>query len=133
MSGATPVAVVESCFRALAAGQVPEAMAAFARDVVWNQPGRNRLSGRYQGPEAVARLIATTTELSQGGFRAVPTGPAMGNGELVAVPVSFSGRREGQVLGQGGVGLLKVQGGRITEVHLFSSDGPAEDRFWGQI
>ena len=56
----------------------------------------------------------------------------MVNGELVAVPVRFSGRRSDISMDMGGVDLLTVREGKIVEVHLFSEDAPAEDAFWGQ-
>lgn len=30
-----------------------------------------------------------------------------------------------------GMDLLTVEDGKITQVRLFSEDGPAEDAFWG--
>ncbi|GAA4086161.1 hypothetical protein GCM10023066_20010 [Nocardioides kongjuensis] len=59
-------------------------------------------------------------------------GPAMVNGELVAVPVRFTGRRDGASMDMTGVDLLTVRDGKIVEVHLFSENGVAEDQFWGR-
>ncbi|BDA63535.1 nuclear transport factor 2 family protein [Actinomyces capricornis] len=132
MSTSTPLDVVNDYFQALAQGRVAEAMALLAPDVVWHQPGANRFSGDHTGPEQVGALIGAMMEASGGTLAVVPQGPAMGNGELVAVPVRFSGRREGADLDQAGVDLLTVRDGRIVEVHLFSQDGPAEDEFWGR-
>ena len=58
-------------------------------------------------------------------------GEAMVNGELVAVPVRFSGQRDGASMDMTGIDLLTIRDGKIVEVHLFSEDGPAEDAFWG--
>ena len=55
----------------------------------------------------------------------------MVNGELVAGPVRFSGRRDAASMDMAGVDLLTVRDGKIVEVHLFSEDGEAEDEFWG--
>jgi ketosteroid isomerase-like protein len=55
----------------------------------------------------------------------------MVNGDLVAVPVRFSGRRGAASMDMAGIDLLTVRDGRIVEVHLFSEDGAAEDKFWG--
>ena len=55
----------------------------------------------------------------------------MVNGELFAVPVRLSGRRDAASMGMVGVDLLPIREGKIVEVHLFSEDGAAEDTFWG--
>lgn len=134
MSTIAPLDVVNDYFQALAQGRVAEAMALLSPNVVWHQPGANRFSGDHTGPEQVGALIGAMMEASGGTFAVTPQGQAMGNGELVAVPVRFSGRRQGpqesHSLDQAGVDLLTVREGRIVEVHLFSQDGPAEDEFW---
>jgi len=71
-------------------------------------------------------------EASEGTFQLAVTGPAMVNGELVAVPVRFQGKRANGAMDMAGVDLLRIRSGRISEVHLFSEDGPNEDAFWGE-
>jgi uncharacterized protein len=131
MSDQNPAAVATRYFDALAAGDLPAAMALFSPDVVWHQPGANRFSGDHHGPDGVGALLGGMMEASEGTFRLSVTGPAMVNGDLVAVPVRFAGRREGAAMEMTGVDLLTITGGAIAAVHLFSEDGPAEDRFWG--
>jgi hypothetical protein len=55
----------------------------------------------------------------------------MVNGTLVAVPVHFTGKREGAAMAQDGIDLLRIDGDRIAEAWLFSSDPQSEDAFWG--
>ncbi|MFC7506002.1 nuclear transport factor 2 family protein, partial [Nocardioides sp. GCM10030258] len=126
-----PAVVAATYFDALGRGDVPTALAQFDEAVIWHQPGANRFSGDHLGLEAVGALLGGMMEVSQGSFQLAVTGPAMVNGELVAVPVRFSGRREGASMDMAGVDLLTVRDGRIIEVHLFSEDGAAEDAFWG--
>ncbi|MDQ4046726.1 MAG: nuclear transport factor 2 family protein [Actinomycetota bacterium] len=106
-------------------------MALLSPDVVWHQPGSNRFSGDHSGIERVGSLLGGMMETSQGTFRLNVTGPAMVNGEFVAVPVQFSGKRTDVSMDMSGVDLLTIRDGRIAEVRLFSADGPAEDAFWG--
>lgn len=128
-----PAAVVARYFEALAAGDVPTAMAQFSPEVIWHQPGANRFSGRHHGPDAIGVLIGGMMEVSAGTFVVAVAGPAMVNGDLVAVPVRFTGEREGAAaMDMAGVDLLTVRDGLIVDVRLFSEDGPAEDAFWGQ-
>ncbi|WP_152365243.1 nuclear transport factor 2 family protein [Microlunatus speluncae] len=131
MSDQTPAAVVAGYFEALGRGDVPAALARFSPAVLWRQPGANRFSGDHRGAEEVAALLGGMMEVSEGTFQLAVTGPAMTNGELVAVPVRFSGRTATAAMDMAGVDLLTVRDGRIVEVHLFSADGPAEDTFWG--
>ena len=99
--------------------------------VVWHQPGANRFSGDHSGIGGVGALLGGMMAASEGTFRLDVTGSSMVNGELVVVPVRFSGSRSDASMDMAGVDLLTVRDGKIVEVHLFSEDGAAEDRFWG--
>jgi ketosteroid isomerase-like protein len=132
MSEQTPAAVAATYFDALGRGDVPTAMAQLSEAVVWHQPGSNRFSGDHVGVAGVGTLLGAMMEASQRSFQLAVTDPAMINGDLVAVPVRFSGHREAMSMDMAGVDLLKVRDGKIVEVHLFSEDGPAEDEFWGR-
>jgi uncharacterized protein len=115
----------------LAEGDVPGAMGLLSPQVVWHQPGANRFSGVHVGADAVGRLLGEMMEVSGGTFQLAVSGPAMVNGELVAVPVRFTGQRQGASMDMGGIDLLTNRDGKIAEVHLFSEDGAGEDAFWG--
>jgi ketosteroid isomerase-like protein len=131
MSDQLPATVAATYFDALTQGDVPGAMALLAPDVVWHQPGANRFSGDHVGPDGVGRMIGGMVEACQGTFQLQVDGATMINGDLAAVPVRFSGKRDGAAMDMRGVDLLTVRSGKIVEVHLFSEDGPAEDAFWG--
>ena len=131
MTDQTPAAVTASYFDAFGRGDVPAAMALLSPDVVWHQPGSNRFSGDHTGINGVGLLLGGMMETSQGTFQLAVTGPAMVNGEFVAVPVRFSGKRADVSMDMSGVDLLTIRDGKIVEVRLFSSDGAAEDVFWG--
>jgi uncharacterized protein len=133
MSEQTPATVAATYFDALGRGDVPTAMAQLSGEVVWHQPGANRFSGDHAGAEGVGALLGGMMEAIQGSFKLSVSGPAMVNGELVAVPVRFSGSRDAVSMDMAGVDLLTVRDGKIVEVHLFSEDGPAEDAFWGRL
>lgn len=132
MTNLSPAAVAATYFDALGRGDIATVMAQFDDAVVWHQPGANRFSGDHEGVAGVGALIGGMMEISQGSFLLNVTGPAMVNGDLVALPVRFSGNREDASMDMDGVDLLTVRDGKIVEVHLFSADGPSEDAFWGQ-
>jgi ketosteroid isomerase-like protein len=132
MSVQSPAAVAASYFEALGRGDVPAAMELLSAGVVWHQPGANRFSGDHSGTDGVGALLGGMMAASEGTFRLDVTGPSMVNGELVAVPVRFSGSRSDAAMDMAGVDLITVRDGKIVEVHLFSEDAATEDTFWGQ-
>jgi ketosteroid isomerase-like protein len=125
------LAVVRKYFDALSAKDFATVAGMFADDIVWHQPGGNRFSGTHRGSATVGALIGGMMTASEGTFELALTGPLMANGSLVAAPIRFGGKRDGATLDQDGVDLLRVEGDRITEVWLFSSDPAEEDDFWG--
>jgi ketosteroid isomerase-like protein len=126
-----PATVARAYFDALGRGDIPTVMAQFSETVIWHQPGAHRFSGMHDGVGAVGALLGGMMTVSEGSFELGVTGPHMVNGELVAVPVRFTGKRSGASMHMAGVDLLTVRDGKIVEVHLFSEDGSTEDAFWG--
>lgn len=125
-------AVAQRYHQAMSSGDVPAANALFADDIVWHQPGANRFSGNHGGGPAVGELIGGMMAVSDGTFELRFTGEPMVNGALAVIPVHFSGRRAGAKMSMDGVDMLRVEGGRIAEMWLFSADQDAEDAFWGK-
>jgi uncharacterized protein len=126
-----PLAVVGRYFDALSAKDFPTVAGLLADDIVWHQPGANRFSGTHRGAGAVNEMLGGMMTVSEGSFDLALTGAPLVNGSLVAAPVHFSSKRDGAVMSQGGVDLLRVEGDHIVEVWLFSSDPAEEDAFWG--
>ena len=54
----------------------------------------------------------------------------MVNGGLVAIPVRFSATHGDGAMAMDGIDVLRIDGGKIAEVWLFSVDQEAEDAFW---
>jgi len=131
MTAQLPSAVAQTYFDALGRGDIPTVMAQFADDVLWHQPGDNQFSGDHHGIGGVGALLGGMMEASAGSFQLAVDGAVMVNGDVVAVPIRFSGNRADASMDMGGIDLLTVRGGKIVEVRLFSEDGAAEDAFWG--
>lgn len=125
-----PATVVERYFAAVASNDMATMAQLIDHEVTWHQPGANRFSGVHQGQGAVFGLIGAMVEATAGTFRLEVTGPSLTNGDLVAVPVRFSGSQGDAVMDLTGLDLHRVTDGRITEVWLFGADQPAEDAFW---
>lgn len=118
-------------FAAVAAGDIPALTDLLAEDLVWHQPGRSSLSGTYTSRDAVFGLIGAFMERSRGSFAIDKVGPLLANGDLVATTLHFRASRDGADMAMNGIDLLRIEGGKIREVWLFSEDQAAEDQFWG--
>ncbi|WP_422847004.1 nuclear transport factor 2 family protein [Acidovorax sp. M14] len=101
-------------------------------DVIWHQPGKNRFSGTHRGMVSVGPMLGAMMEASQGTFAITRADHYMANGDWVAITIEFAGEANGIKLKQAGVDLIRIEGGKIVEVRLFSSDQAQEDAFWGQ-
>lgn len=101
-------------------------------DVIWHQPGNHQFSGTQRGMAAVGPMLGKMMEVSQGTFAITRADHFMANGDWVAITIEFAGEANGIQLRQPGVDLVRIEGGKIVEVRLFSSDQPQEDAFWGQ-
>lgn len=132
MTHTTPTTVATTYFDALGRGDMATVMAQFDPAVVWHQPGAHRFSGVHTGVAGVGALLGGMMEASGGSFALIVSGAAMVNGELVAVPVRFSGARDDAAMDMSGVDLLTIRDGKIVAVHLFSEDTISEDNFWGK-
>ena len=103
-----------------------------APDVIWHQPGNNQFSGTHQGMASVGPMLGKMMEVSKGTFAITRADHYMANGDWVAISIEFAGERDGIQLKQAGVDLIRIAGGKIVEVRLFSSVQTLEDTFWGR-
>ena len=101
-------------------------------DVIWQQPGTNRFSGTHKGMAAVGPMLRAMMDVSKGTFAITRADHYMANGDWVAITIEFAGEANGHTMKQAGVDLIRIEGGKIGEVKLFSSDQAQEDDFWGQ-
>lgn len=122
--------VVRHYFDALGRGDLPACGALLADDVTWHQPGRSGLSGQYRGKGELFPLLGRFMALSEGSFQIDAVRAVMANGGLVAASIHFKAQRGAQAMAMDGVDLMRVEGGLIREVWLFSADQAQEDQFW---
>jgi uncharacterized protein len=124
------LAAAKSYFTALQTGDMAGLDALLADDLVWHQPGKNPFSGTHTGKAAVYQMIGGMMAASQGSFAITQTTSFACNGDLVAVTIEFSAQTPVSKMQMGGVDLLRIEGGLIKEVWLFSADQGGEDQFW---
>ncbi|WP_112266997.1 nuclear transport factor 2 family protein [Lentzea terrae] len=128
----SPLAVITTYFDALESGDFATVAAQFADDIVWHQPGANRFSGVHHGSAAVGDMIGGMMAVSEGTFTLKRNAPLMVNGDIVAAPVHWTGKRSGAEMDGVGVDVMRVVDGKVVEVWLFTADPAEEDAFWGQ-
>ena len=130
MSDTENIKLVERYVDALMKGEMEKVGQLLSDDVIWHQPGKGHLSGLYQGKQNLFPHLGKFTELSGNTFRVDKAGTVMANGDLVSATLHFVAERPGRKLSMDGVDLMRIEGGKIKEVLLFSEDQAAEDAFW---
>ena len=123
--------IAKNYIRAAQSGDQALLASLISPDVVWHQPGKNRISGTHRGMPAVGAMLGGMMEVSGGTFTISRADHFMENADWVAINIEFKAKRGGAELEQAGVDLLRIENGRIVEVRLFSSDQALEDAFWG--
>lgn len=132
-TNSTNLRIVQTYFDSLASGDLATLGSLLADDVVWHQPGSGALSGVHSGKAAVFELFGRFMAISEGSFRIDSVSSLMANGDLVTAVLHFSAKgSDGASISMNGVDLMRIEGGRIQEVFLFSEDQESEDRFWGR-
>ncbi|MDQ0687226.1 ketosteroid isomerase-like protein [Streptomyces achromogenes] len=116
-------------FQAVQTGDMAALGGLSDEQIVWHQPGANQFSGDHKGQGAVFQMLGGMMEASQGTFAIDKIHSLLGNGDLVAATIHFTGRRGDTSMA---MDLLRIQNGKITEMWLFSGDQNAEDAFWGR-
>ncbi len=89
--------LVKRAFQAFASRDNATMQEVWADDIVFHYPGRNQVSGDYQGADAVLGFFGRVAELTGGTFRAVPFAVLAGD-EYVASLTSVTEEREGRKL-----------------------------------
>jgi ketosteroid isomerase-like protein len=128
----TNIDIAKSYIKAVQTGDQSALGALISPLVVWHQPGNNQFSGTKNGIAEFGALFGAMMTVSGGSFAITQAHRYFANGDLVAIEIEFAGQRDGATLNQPGIDLLRIEGGKIVEVWLFSSDPAQEDAFWGK-
>lgn len=124
--------VIIAYAEALGKGDIPTAFSFFSEKIKWHQPGKNKFSGIKNGADEIGQILGGMVEDTKRTFAVKPNGNIQVNGNLVVMPVRFSGSIDGRSIDMTGIDLFKVKDGKIVEVWLFSEDQEVEDDFWGK-
>lgn len=128
----TNIDIAKSYIKAVQTGDQAALGTLISPLVVWHQPGNNQFSGTKNGIAEFGAMFGAMMAASDGTFAITEAHRYLDNGDLVAIEIEFAGQRDGAALNQPGIDLLRIEGGKIVEVWLFSSDPAQEDAFWGK-
>lgn len=123
--------IAKTYIKAVQTGDQATLGSLIAADVIWHQPGHNQFSGTHRGMALVGPMLGRMMEVSKGTFAITRADHYMANGDWVAITLEFAGEANGLTFKQQGVDLIRIEGGKVVEVRLFSSDQAQEDAFWG--
>jgi uncharacterized protein len=121
--------LVRRLYDAFSKGDVDAIRQLFADDAVFHEPGRNPVSGDYQGIDQVLALMGKLGERSGGTFRVTVHDVVANDEHAVGLHVS-EGEREGRRLRSLQTLLFHVRDGRFTEGWAHHYDQHATDEFW---
>ena len=130
MSDTENIRIMRNYVDSLGRGDMETVGALLADDVIWHQPGASHLSGLHTGKKEVFAHLGKFMELSGNTFRVTKVDAVMANDDRVAATMHFMAERPGRTLSMDGVDVMRIEGGTIKEVWLFSDDQAAEDAFW---
>lgn len=100
-----------------------------AEDAVFHQPGRNPLSGTYQGADEVLGLMRMLGERSGGTFR-VELHDVIASDEHAIGLLRATGERQGRRLDVPVVHVFHLRDGKLAELWIHPLDQYAIDEFW---
>jgi len=112
------------------AALIAEAVEAlFTDDATWRQPGRNCLSGTYEGKEALGGFLAA---LARSGNTCldVEAAQVFADDDVGVAIEHAEATRNGDTLGWDSVLIFHFRKLRITEVAVYVSDQNLLDAFW---
>jgi ketosteroid isomerase-like protein len=98
----------------------------FADDVVLHYPGKNRVSGTYQGKQGLLEFWQKQIELTGGSFRGNVISVCQGEGSLILV-METNVDHAGETLSWQRINRYQIADNKIVEAWIFEGDQYAAD------
>jgi uncharacterized protein len=121
--------LVRRAYDAFSQGDIETLRQLFADDTIFHEPGRNPVSGDYQGIDQVLAFFGTLAERSGGTFRVTLHDAVASDEHGLGVHVS-EGEREGRRLHSLQTVVFHVRDGKVAEAWALHYDQHATDEFW---
>jgi ketosteroid isomerase-like protein len=121
--------LVRRGYDAFSRGDVDALRQVFAGSTIFHEPGRNPVSGDYQGIDQVLGFFGTLAERSGGTFR-VSLHDVVASDEHAVGLYTSEGEREGRRLHSQQTLVFHVRDGMVAEAWALHYDQHATDEFW---
>lgn len=123
------ISPVTDLYRALATGDLIAAADHLHPDVALHVPGTHGLAGVHRGLDGVLAFVEGTRARTDDG-EAIEVLDVMAGATGVAVHCRITATRGDLRLDNSTIHLLRLDDGRVTEIHLHNFDGAAVEEFW---
>jgi uncharacterized protein len=123
------IEVFRRTYAAFTKGDMKALAEVFAEDVFWHTPGRNPLSGDYEGRDATFASFEREFELS-GGTYTVEVHDVLANDNHTVALLRSTAQRDDKTLDMNYVLVFHIGDGKITEGWEFWTDQAALNEFW---
>jgi uncharacterized protein len=120
---------VRKGYKAFSEGDMTTLGSLYTDNVVQTMPGKNQISGEYQGRDNVLALYGKLNELSGGTF-AVDLKSVKADGDKVVSEHSAKAEHGGKTLDDNETIAFTFDGDKISRLDLTTSDVAAQDAFW---
>jgi len=128
-----PLEVVRQFLTAYRNGDHAKFASLLHPDVIWIQPGDNRLAGVKKSKTELLQMGAKMAELSAGTIKLNDVKYFAANGNTVVCILHWKGAQPpGGVLDVQNIDVYTVENGKIIMAKIFSQDIEQENRFWGK-
>lgn len=121
--------LVRKGYAAFLSGDMATMDQLLADDIVWHAPGRNQLSGTFNGKQEVFASFQKVFELTGGTF-GLEIHDVLANDEHAVVLVRATGERDGKKLDDKSVQVFHMKDSKVVEEWLHPGDLYATDEFW---
>jgi uncharacterized protein len=121
--------IIRRGYKAFGEGDMETLGSLYTDDVVQTMPGKNPLSGEYQGRDNVLGLYGKIFELSGGTFRAELKSVKTEGDKVVGFHHS-QGKRGGKTLSDDESIAFTFSGDKISRLDVTAGDEAAVDDFW---
>jgi ketosteroid isomerase-like protein len=116
-------------YEAFGKGDMDTLRELFAPNIKWHVPGRNMISGDYNGQDEVFGFFGKIAEGTGGNF-GLEIHDVLANDTHVIGLVTASGERDGKKLEDHNVHVWHIEGGKLAEFWGHAGNQYAVDEFW---
>jgi len=128
-----PVKVVKEFLNAYREGNHEKVNSLFHPDVVWIQPGDNRISGVKKSRTELNQMGGKMVEISAQTIRLTDVKIFSATGNTVVCILHWKAvQPTGNILDIDNIDEYTVENGKIIMAKIFSEDIAKENRFWGK-